>query len=85
LGLEPADPTLDAESQSVVALQQRLVDEINLADCQPASTVQRQAQAILDESGLNDWSVVVVGDAGSSACAKTGVDTATKTVNVIET
>lgn len=85
LGLEPADPTLDTESQSVVALQQRLVDEINLADCESASTVQRQAQAILEESGLNDWTVVVVGDAGSSACAKTGVDTATKTVNVIET
>lgn len=84
LSMEPADPELDVESDAVVALQDRLVEEINLADCAPAAEVAEQAQSILDESGLTGWRVQMTADPTSSVCAKVGVDSPTFTVFVSE-
>lgn len=84
LGLVPADAELDADSQAVVDLQIRLVDEINAADCQPALVVVAQAEVILAESGITGWRVDVLADVATSVCAKTGVDSATQTINIIE-
>lgn len=84
LSMEPADPELDVESDAVVALQDRLVEEINLAGCAPATEVAEQAQSILDESGLTGWRVQMTADPTTSVCAKVGVDSPTLTVFVNE-
>jgi hypothetical protein len=84
LSMETADPELDVESDAVVALQDRLVEEINLADCAPAADVAEKAQAILDESALTGWRVQMIADPTSSVCAKVGVDSPTFTVFVNE-
>jgi len=84
LSMEPADPELDVDSDAVVALQDRLVEEINLADCAPAAEVAEQAQVILDESGLTGWRVEMNADPDSSVCAKVAVDSPTFTVFVNE-
>lgn len=84
LALEPADVELDAESLAVVALQERLVEEINAAECAPAGDVAAQAQSILDESGLSGWQVQVNADPATSVCAKVGVDSPTRIIFVFE-
>lgn len=84
LSMEPADVELDVDSDAVVALQDRLVEEINLADCAPAADVAEQAQAILDQSGLTGWRVQMNADPTSSMCAKVGVDSPTRTIFINE-
>jgi hypothetical protein len=84
LGLEAAAADLDAAALSVVELQDRLVEEINLADCQPAEAVERQVLGILAEMGFDDWQVVVVAEPDKTVCAKVGVDSAANTINIIE-
>ena len=84
LSMEPADPELDVASDAVVALQDRLVEEINLADCAPATEVAEHAQSILDESELTGWRVQMNADPDSSVCAKVGVDSPSFTVFVNE-
>lgn len=84
LALEQADTELDAESVAVVALQDRLVEEINAAECAPAGEVADFAQTILDESGLPGWQVRMDADPAASVCAKVGVDTPSRTVFVVE-
>lgn len=84
LGLEPADPELDAESQAVLDLRARLGEEINALDCQPATAVAEQVEAILAESGLADWQVVFAADPETNACAKAGLDSATRSISIIE-
>lgn len=84
LNLELADQELDADSQAIVDLQTRLVEEVNALDCQPAAEVAEQVEAILDESGLSGWQVVFSAEPATSMCAKAGVDSATRSINIIE-
>lgn len=84
LALEQADIELDAESVAVVALQDRLIEEINAAECAPAGEVADFAQTILDESGLLGWQVRMDADPATSVCAKVGLDTPSRTVFVVE-
>lgn len=84
LELQPADATLDAESAAVVALQDRLADEINLASCAPAADVAEHAQRILDEARLPGWQVQIGADVATSTCARATVDSDNHTVLIIE-
>lgn len=84
LGLTPSDSTLSPESDAVVALGDRLSNEVNLAACAPAALVTAAAQRIVDESGLKGWAVVVRPDAVGAACAKTAVDAPTRTVTIVK-
>lgn len=80
LGLAPADPALSPENELVVALQERLIMEIDLADCRPVADVLPAAQAIVEQSGLDGWSVVVGPGSEAAVCTKTAVDSSTRTV-----
>lgn len=84
LGLIASDSTLSSESNVVVALTDRLTSEINLADCASAAAVTGAAQVIVDESGLEGWTVVVRPDSAGAACAKVAVDAPTRTVTVVK-
>ncbi len=84
LGLEGADPTLSPDNAAIVALQERLVDEINLTDCRPVPEVVAAVEAALAESALAGWTVTVAPGAESAACGKVAVDTANRTVVVNE-
>lgn len=86
LGMQVADAVLDADSVAVIALQERLVAEINLADCQPtAVAVAEQAEQILAESGLTGWRVQINADAETGTCARAGVDSSSRTVFISAT
>lgn len=85
LELQPADANLDAESAAVVALQDRLADEINAAGCVPAADVAEHAQRILDEARLPSWQIRLNPDATASACALVAVDSESRLVRIIAT
>lgn len=84
LGLAASEPTLDNESAAVLALSDRLTNEINLATCAQAVAVADAAQRFVDESGLQGWTVAVRADSIQATCAKTIVDAPTRTVMIIK-
>jgi hypothetical protein len=84
LGLTSSDSTLSPGNDAVVALSDRLTNEVNLAECAPSAAVTEAAQRIVNESGLKGWSVVVRPDSAGAACAKTAVDAPTRTVTIIK-
>jgi len=85
LGLGAADPVLNEDNVRIVALQERLVNEVNLAvDCLTGSEAVDAAKRIVAESGLKGWQVTVNPGAETAVCAKTLVDTPTRTVSVLE-
>lgn len=73
LGLALADTDVNPESQKLVALQQRLVDEINTVDCATADQAAVSARQILDDLKLTEWAVQVNPDAAGADCAKAGI------------
>lgn len=82
LGFPLADPTLSLDNQAVIALNDRLVDEINLAECATADQVFESAQQILDDSALDGWSVTIRADAADAACAKAAVDPSARLITI---
>ena len=84
LGLVLADPEITPLTAAIIALQDRLAEEINLQPCETVTAVASRAQTMLDESDLEGWTVVV--DPGSQAgvCGKADVDPAAQAVVVVE-
>lgn len=84
IGLVNADAELTPDNLAVLALNDRLVEEINLADCAPAVDVAASAQRIANESGLVGWTVEIRDDSRDADCAKVALDQPTKTITVIK-
>ena len=84
LGLTAADSTLDPENAAVVSLNDRLVSEVNLADCAPTSRVEDAVKRIVGESGLKGWTVTVRPDSTEASCAKAAVDAPSHTVTIVK-
>ena len=84
LGLIAADDELTPDNAAIVALQDRLVNEINGVDCQPVQAAAAAAQEILAQSGFDGWKVAIAADAQAGTCGKAGVDSAARTVTIIE-
>jgi hypothetical protein len=83
IGLVNADAELTPDNVAVVALNDRLVEEVNLADCAPAVDVAESAQRIVDQSGLSGWTVEIRDDSRDADCAKVALDQPTRTITVI--
>jgi hypothetical protein len=84
LGLATADPELTPDNLAVLSLNDLLVEEVNLADCAPAVDVQLAAQRIVDDLGLDGWTVKIRDDSQDADCAKVALDQPTKTITVIK-
>lgn len=84
LGLTNADSGLDAENQAIVALQERVVNDINARPCASAQAVEELAQRIVDESPISGWRVEVRPDSIDATCAKAAVIIPTQVVQVVK-
>ncbi len=84
LGLADAGPALDEENQAIVALQERLVNEINLQPCVMAEDAASIGLRIVEESGLAGWTVEIRTDSTGAPCAKAAVDTTRRVVEVVK-
>lgn len=84
LGLSNADPALDVENQAIVALQERLANEINLQPCVTAEDAAAIGLRIVEESGLAGWTVEIRTDSAGASCAKAAVDTTRQVVEVVK-
>ena len=84
LGLATADPELTPDNLAVLSLNDLLVEEVDLADCAPAVDVQLAAQRIVDDLGLDGWTVKIRDDSQDADCAKVALDQPTKTITVIK-
>lgn len=84
LGFADADPVLDDENQAIVALQERIVEEINAQPCASTPTVESIAQRLVSESGLAGWRVEIRSDSISAPCAKAVVDATTSIVQIVK-
>lgn len=84
LGLVNADSEFTPDNVAVLALNDRLVDEVNAADCATAVDVLASAKRIVDESGLDGWAVEIRDDSRNADCAKVALDQPTKTITVIK-
>lgn len=84
VGFADADPALDEENQAIVALQDRIVDEINARPCASAQAVEAIAQRIVDESLVTGWKVEVRPDSIDAPCAKAAVIASTQVVQVVK-
>lgn len=83
LELEAADPTLNSDNSAIVALQDRLIQEINLAACRPVRDVVAAVEEQLTEFSMVGWTVTVTPGAEAGACGKVAVDTTNRTVLVV--
>lgn len=84
LGLIVADAVLTPENQAMLALQGRIVDEVNDQPCFAAIKVAAIAQLIVDESNLEGWTVSVRPDSEDASCAKAAVDVPTRTISIVK-
>jgi len=84
LGLAPANPDLSAENEAIIALQDRLIMEINAAECRPVVDVVVTAEQILSESGLDGWRVVIEPGAENGICGKASLNSSTRAVTINE-
>jgi len=82
LGMQPADADLTPANEAVVALQDRLAQEINLAECRPVSDVAAAATGFVSEAGLEGWQVVVTAGDEAGLCGKAAVESTTQTVSI---
>lgn len=82
LGLQSADPDLTPANEAVVQLQDRLAQEVNLAECRPVSDVAAAATGFVSEAGLEGWQVVVTAGDETGECGKAAVDSNTQTVSI---
>jgi hypothetical protein len=84
IGLVNADPELTPDNVAVLALNDRLVEEVNAADCATAVDVRSSVERIVDESDLDGWTVKIRDDSQDADCAKVALDQPTKTITVIK-
>jgi len=84
LGLAVADLTLSPENQSIVDLQDRLVNEINLPGCIPVADAATMAAEILDEAPLTGWEVTINPGADGGTCGKVAVDPIAEQITVLD-
>lgn len=84
LGLANADSGLDVENQAIVALQERLVNDINARPCASAQAVEEIARRIVDESLISGWKVEVRPDSIDATCAKAAVVATAQVVQVVK-
>lgn len=73
LGLVLLEWPLSPENESILALQERLVAEINSQPCASVADVQRAAATILADEGFAGWAVEVLPGWEQADCAKVGV------------
>ena len=83
-GLVDAEPMLDPQNQAIVALQQRITDDVNLAPCATVDDVAAIVQRLVDESGLAGWEVEIRSDSVGASCAKAAIDVTTRVVQVVK-
>ena len=84
LGLVVADPSLSPESQAMIALEGRIVEEINDLPCVAAIEAAGIAQRIVDTSELDRWTVSVRPDSENAPCAKAAVDVPSRTISIVK-
>lgn len=73
LGLATANTEPSADTQLVVELQDRLINEINAIDCLTAEEAAASARQILNDLDLTEWPVQTNPDAVGTTCAKAGI------------
>ena len=71
-------------AQPSISIGRDASNDINLAECAPTGEVADAAQRIVDESGLQGWTVAIRADSVQAICAKTAVDAPTRTVTIIK-
>lgn len=79
LGLEEADVAA-AAADPIVALQERLVDELG-RHCVTIKEAQQAARAALHDYGLDDWSIVI--QEGDGPCGRFGLDSETSSLYIV--
>ena len=84
LGLVVADQSLSPENQAMIALETRIVEEINDLPCVAAIEAAAIAQRIVDTSELDGWTVFVRPDSESASCAKAAVDVPSRTLSIVK-
>ena len=84
LGLVAADPVPDVYVAAIMELQQRIVDEVNLAGCGPAPEIAEKAAAILAATGPSGWRVEIRPDSVNTECAIVVVIAEQRLVQVIK-
>lgn len=84
LGLVVADPSLSPENQAMIALEGRIVEEINDLPCVAAIEAAGIAQRIVDTSELDSWTVSVRPDSENASCAKAAVDVPSRTISIVK-
>lgn len=80
IGLDPADPVLDATNSAIAELSRHIAEEVNLAGCMSADEADAHIRALLDDLGLAGWEVVRLPDAATAECVTAGVDSASASV-----
>lgn len=80
LGLAAAEPALSPDNEAIVSLQDRLTNEINLANCQRVTDVASAAREALARSGLSGWHVEIAPGAEAGNCGKASVRTSDRAV-----
>ncbi len=73
LGLSLADTALNVENRRIVELNDRIISDINEKDCLSAEQAEVTARRLLDDLGLDDWTVTVNADAVGAECAWAGI------------
>ena len=84
LGMVVADPSLSPENQAMIALEGRIVEEINDLPCVAAIDAAAVAQRIVDTSELDGWTVSVRPDSADATCAKAAVDVPSRTISIVK-
>lgn len=69
LGLDEFSPSPDDSDPSVIELQRRLDRAFNNETCQPPDRVMEETRTVLDEVGLNGWSIIAGAESADEPCA----------------
>lgn len=80
LGLAEADAELSPENKAILALNDRIINEINATDCAPADVVRPIVEQIVVESETGEWDIVTHPEAETAECVKVAVDSAERTL-----
>lgn len=83
LGIADADPTLSPENEAIVELNNRVAEEINLQPCASSAETADRAEGILDESGMERWTVAVTPGHEHAPCAKVALDATARSLTVV--
>lgn len=83
LGLAQLQPIEEPDTQRIVRLQELAAQTFGFGDCIDESSAVAIAQGLIDEVGLEDWTVKQVSNYGADRpCTASGVDVESKTLNV---